>query len=41
MGVFLNSDVVLGSTKILNKIYRNKWIEFMLQNVPKKEVEEK
>lgn len=40
-GIFLNSDVVLGSNEILNKIYRDKWIEFMLQNVPKKEIEEK
>ncbi len=40
-GVFLNADVVLGSTDTLNQIYREKWIEFMLQNVPLKEVEEK
>jgi tRNA (cmo5U34)-methyltransferase len=40
-GVFLNSDVVLGSNESLNKLYRDKWVEFMLQNVPKKEVEEK
>jgi tRNA (cmo5U34)-methyltransferase len=40
-GIFLNSDVVLGSNKTLNKIYRDKWIKFMLKNVPKEEVEEK
>jgi tRNA (cmo5U34)-methyltransferase len=40
-GIFLNSDVVLGSNESLNKIYREKWIEYMLKNVPKKEVEEK
>ena len=27
-GVFLNSDVVLGSNENLNQIYREKWIEF-------------
>ena len=40
-GVFLNSDVVLGSNESLNKLYSDKWIEFMLQNVPKREIEEK
>jgi tRNA (cmo5U34)-methyltransferase len=40
-GVFLNSDNVLGSNQSLNEIYMEKWIEFMLQNVSKKEVEEK
>ena len=34
-GVFLNSDKVLGSNEILNKIYMEKWVEFMLQNVSK------
>lgn len=40
-GIFLNSDNVLGSNDNLNMLYRKKWIEFMLQNVPKAEVEEK
>lgn len=40
-GVFLNSDVVLGSSEFLIDLYQRKWIEFMLQNVPKKVVEEK
>jgi len=40
-GVFLNSDKVLGSNEILNKIYMEKWVEFMLQNVSKEEVERK
>jgi tRNA (cmo5U34)-methyltransferase len=40
-GVLLNADVVLGSTKVLSQIYREKWIEFMLKNVPANEVEEK
>ncbi len=40
-GIFLNSDVVLGSNENLNQLYRKKWIDFMIQNVPEKEVEEK
>ncbi len=40
-GLFLNSDSVLGSTESLNKIYRKKWIEFMLKNVPEREIKEK
>jgi tRNA (cmo5U34)-methyltransferase len=40
-GVFLNSDSVLGSNESLNEIYMKKWVEFMLQNVPREEVEEK
>ena len=40
-GVFLNSDVVLGSNEKLSQIYREKWIDFMLQNLPEKEVREK
>lgn len=40
-GIFLNSDVVLGSNERLNQLYRKKWIDFMLQNVPEKEVKEK
>ncbi len=40
-GVFLNSDVVLGSNEKLSQAYRNKWIDFMLLNVPEEEVREK
>lgn len=40
-GVFLNSDVVLGSNEKLNLIYRRKWIDFMLTNLPEEEVKEK
>lgn len=40
-GIFLNSDDVLGSNDKINMFYRKKWIEFMLQNVSKAEVEEK
>ncbi len=40
-GIFLNSDVVLGSNELLSSIYHEKWIEFMLKNVPKEEVEGK
>ena len=40
-GVFLNSDVVLGSNEKLSQIYRGKWIDFMLLNLPEEEVREK
>ena len=40
-GVFLNSDYVLGSNHNLNRIYRKKWIDFMLLNLSEKEVKEK
>ena len=40
-GVFLNSDVVLGSNEKVNQIYRKKWINFMLTNLPEGEVREK
>ena len=40
-GVFMNSDYVLGSSDILSKIYRKKWINYMLLNVPENEVNEK
>ena len=40
-GVFLNSDYVLGSNGNLNRIYRRKWIDFMLLNLPEIEVKEK
>ena len=40
-GVFLNSDVVLGSNEKLSQIYRENWIDFMLLNLPEEEVREK
>jgi tRNA (cmo5U34)-methyltransferase len=40
-GIFINSDYVLGSSDYLSKIYRKKWINFMLINVPEREVNEK
>jgi tRNA (cmo5U34)-methyltransferase len=40
-GIFLNSDYVLGSNDDLNRIYRKKWIDFMLLNLSEKEVKEK
>ena len=40
-GLFLNSDSVLGSNENLNILYREKWIDFMLQNVPETEIQEK
>src|SRR5664279_1948776 len=40
-GIFLNSDVVLGSNEKLNQIYRKKWIDFMLLNLPEEEVRKK
>jgi tRNA (cmo5U34)-methyltransferase len=40
-GVFLNSDVVLGSNEKLSQFYREKWINFMLTNLPEEEVREK
>ena len=40
-GIFLNSDVVLGSNEKLSQIYREKWIDFMLINLPEEEVREK
>ena len=40
-GVFVNSDVVLGSNENLNKIYRKNWIDFLLKNLPENEVNEK
>ena len=40
-GVFLNSDVVLGSNEKLNQIYRKNWIDFMIMNLPEEEVMKK
>jgi tRNA (cmo5U34)-methyltransferase len=40
-GVFINADVVLASTDVLQKRYMEKWVDFMLMNVPKEEVEGK
>jgi len=39
-GIFLNSDVVLGSNEKLSQIYREKWIDYMLLNLPAEEVME-
>jgi tRNA (cmo5U34)-methyltransferase len=40
-GILLNSDVVLGSNENLQNLYTKKWVEFMLNNIPRKEIEEK
>lgn len=40
-GVFLNADVVLGSNEYLQKLYLEKWKEFMNKSVSMKEIEEK
>ncbi len=40
-GVFLNADVVLGSDNHMQKLYINKWKEFMKLTVSVKEIEEK
>jgi tRNA (cmo5U34)-methyltransferase len=37
-GLFYNADNVLGSTEHLNKIYYNKWVEFMLQSHTKEDI---
>ena len=38
-GVFYNADNILGSTKHLNQVYFDKWVEFMLQSHSKEEIE--
>ncbi|NYB51605.1 MAG: class I SAM-dependent methyltransferase [Methanobacteriaceae archaeon] len=38
-GVFYNADIIQGSTPHLNQTYLNKWIDFMLQNHTKEEIE--
>jgi len=38
-GVFYNADNILGSTKHLNEVYLDKWVEFMLQSHTKEEIE--
>ncbi|MDQ2087998.1 class I SAM-dependent methyltransferase [Herbivorax sp. ANBcel31] len=40
-GVFYNADVVLASSEYIQKIYMNKWKEYMLKNVSNEEVENK
>jgi tRNA (cmo5U34)-methyltransferase len=40
-GIFLNSDSVLGSNEKLTNLYTEKWIEFLLESITLKEVEEK
>ncbi len=40
-GIFLNADVVLGSNSYAQKLYINKWKEFMNLSVDMKEIEEK
>lgn len=38
-GVFYNADVVLGSNKHLQKVYMQKWKEYMLNNISNEEIE--
>jgi len=40
-GIFINSDCVLGSNEELTDLYNKKWIEFMLESVTEREVQEK
>ncbi|MGL6194914.1 MAG: class I SAM-dependent methyltransferase [Thermoguttaceae bacterium] len=40
-GQFLNFDVTLGPTDHLDRLYINKWVEFMKTNVPEDEVNNK
>jgi tRNA (cmo5U34)-methyltransferase len=40
-GVFFNADVVLGSNEYLQKLYLEKWKEFMNQTVSLEEIENK
>lgn len=40
-GVFFNADVVLGSNEYLQKLYLEKWKEFMNQSVSLEEIENK
>jgi len=40
-GIFINSDSVLGSNEKMQEIYSEKWKEFMLNNVPENEIENK
>ncbi|MGB9937516.1 MAG: class I SAM-dependent methyltransferase [Methanobacterium sp.] len=40
-GVFLNGDVVLGPNDYLNKLYLEKWKEFMNKSISIEEIEEK
>jgi tRNA (cmo5U34)-methyltransferase len=38
-GGFYNADVVLGSNKVIQKVYMDKWKEFMLNRITEEEVE--
>lgn len=40
-GVFINADVVTASTDCLQKVYMRRWKDFMCENMPKDEVENK
>ncbi|WP_227717237.1 class I SAM-dependent methyltransferase [Methanobacterium lacus] len=40
-GIFINSDSVLGSNERMQKLNKEKWKEFMLNNVSEDEVEDK
>lgn len=40
-GLFLNADVVLGSNDYLQKLYMDKWKEFMNRSIEIEEIEEK
>jgi tRNA (cmo5U34)-methyltransferase len=40
-GLFINIDVVLGSSEKLQEVYMEKWLEFMSGNVSAAEIEEK
>ncbi len=40
-GIFINADVVLASTDVLQKRYMEQWKSFMLQNVQRDEAENK
>ena len=40
-GVFINTDVVLGSDEMLQQMYMKKWLEFMSENVSEDEIANK
>lgn len=40
-GIFINADVVLASTDVLQNLCMEQWKNFMLRNIPKDEVESK
>jgi tRNA (cmo5U34)-methyltransferase len=37
-GIFVNADVVLGSSERLQTVYMEKWLEFMAKNVSEEEI---